>query len=197
MPQVHLEPLIPDRVDEAAAVLGRAFVTNPLHEAAFGRHEEARNRTFFRRLLRLLRGPKIVAFDGERIVGAMHWSRSDECQMHNAAKLSLVPFMLRAFGVVTSVRLATWFGLWARHDKSTSVHLHLGPIGVDPSSQGLRIGGRLMDRFCTEVDRTKTAGYLETDRPSNVGFYQRFGFEVLKEIEVLGVKNWLMWRVPK
>jgi len=131
MPQVHLEPLIPDRVDEAAAVLGRAFVTNPLHEAAFGRHEEARNRTFFRRLLRLLRGPKIVAFDGERIVGAMHWSRSDECQMHNAAKLSLVPFMLRAFGVVTSVRLATWFGLWARHDKSTSVHLHLGPIGAE------------------------------------------------------------------
>jgi ribosomal protein S18 acetylase RimI-like enzyme len=197
MDRVHLEPLIPARVDDTADMLARAFVTNPLHEATFGHAAVERNRSFFRRLLRVLRGPTVIAFDGDRIVGAVHWSRSDECRMHASDKLSLVPFMLRAFGVTASVRLAAWFGLWARHDEATSVHLHLGPIGVDPGSQGLRIGGRLAERFCTEVDRTRTAGYLETDRPGNVGFYQRFGFEVMKEIEVLGVKNWLMWRAPR
>lgn len=197
MAGIHLEPLIRERVDEAADVLARAFVTNPLHEATFGRHAEERNRLFFRRLLRRLRGPKLVAFDGERVVGAIHWARSDECRMHTGEKLSLVPFMLGAFGVAASVRLAAWFGLWARHDETTAVHLHLGPVGVDPEARGLRVGGRLLERFCTEVDRTKTAGYLETDRPGNVGFYQHFGFEVMKEIEVLGLKNWLMWRPPR
>ena len=197
MGQVHLEPLIPERVDEAAGVLARAFGTNPLHEATFGRDQFHRNHSFFRRLLRILRGPRLVAFDGARIVGVIHWSRSTECQVSGTERLALVPFMLRAFGTVASVRLASWFGLWARHDPKDAVHLHLGPIGVEPDSQGLRIGGRLMERFCTEVDRTRTAGYLETDRPSNVGFYQHYDFEVMKEIDVLGVKNWLMWRAPK
>jgi predicted N-acetyltransferase YhbS len=197
MDSVHLEPLIADRIDETADMLARAYMTNPLHVAAFGEHEEARNRSFFRRLLRTLRGPTLIAFDGNRIVGAIHWSRSTDCRLRASEKLLLVPFMLRAFGLATSVRLASWFGLWARHDPADVPHLHLGPMGVDPDSRGIRVGGRLMERFCAEVDRTKTAGYAETDRPANVDFYRHFGFEVMKEIEVMGVRNWLVWRAPK
>ena len=197
METVHLEPLIADRIDETADMLARAYMTNPMHVATFGEHEEGRNRAFFRRLLRILRGPSLIAFDRNRIVGAVHWSRSTDCQVRRTQKLLLAPFMLRAFGLAASIRLASWFGLWAQHDPVDSVHLHLGPIGVDPDSRGLRIGGRLMERFCTEVDRTKTAGYAETDRQGNVDFYRHFGFEVMKEIEVMGVQNWLLWRAPK
>ncbi|HEX5817479.1 MAG TPA: GNAT family N-acetyltransferase [Gemmatimonadales bacterium] len=197
MDSVHLEPLIADRIDETADMLARAYLTNPLHVATFGEDGESRNRSFFRRLLRTLRGPTLIAFDGNRIVGAIHWSRSTDCQVRTSEKLLLAPFMLRAFGLAASVRLASWFGLWARHDPANVPHLHLGPVGVDPDSRGIRIGGRLMERFCTEVDRTKTAGYAETDRQGNVDFYRHFGFEVMKEIEVMGVRNWLMWRAPK
>lgn len=194
---MHLEPLIADRIDETADMLARAYLTNPLHVATFGEDGESRNRSFFRRLLRTLRGPTLIAFDGNRIVGAIHWSRSTDCQVRTSEKLLLAPFMLRAFGLAASVRLASWFGLWARHDPADVPHLHLGPVGVDPDSRGIRIGGRLMERFCAEVDRTKTAGYAETDRQGNVDFYRHFGFEVMKEIEVMGVRNWLMWRAPK
>ena len=197
MSQVHLEPLIADRIDETADMLARAYMTNPLHVATFGEHEEWRNQAFFRRLLRTMRGPTVIAFDGNRIVGAVHWSRSSDCQMRTSEKMLLLPFMLRAFGLRTSIRLASWFGLWARHDPVDAVHLHLGPMGVDPDARGIRIGGRLMERFCAEVDRTKTAGYAETDRQNNIAFYQHFGFEVMKEIEVMGMRNWLMWRAPK
>lgn len=194
---MHLEPLIADRIDETADMLARAYLTNPLHVVTFGEDGESRNRSFFRRLLRTLRGPTLIAFDGNRIVGAIHWSRSTDCQVRTSEKLLLAPFMLRAFGLAASVRLASWFGLWARHDPADVPHLHLGPVGVDPDSRGIRIGGRLMERFCAEVDRTKTAGYAETDRQGNVDFYRHFGFEVMKEIEVMGVRNWLMWRAPK
>jgi hypothetical protein len=37
--------------------------------------------------------------------------------------------------------------------------------------------------------RTATSGYLETDRPENVAFYQRFGFEVTHEMPVLGTRT--------
>jgi hypothetical protein len=48
--------------------------------------------------------------------------------------------------------------------------------------------------YCEDLDRTATSGYLETDRPENVAFYQRFGFEVKEEIPILGTPNFLMRR---
>ena len=39
--------------------------------------------------------------------------------------------------------------------------------------------------------------YLETDKPENVSFYQRFGFEVTEEAQVLGIPNWFMLRRPR
>jgi hypothetical protein len=51
-----------------------------------------------------------------------------------------------------------------------------------------------MERYCAELDRTGTAGHLETDRPENLRFYEHFGFETTGEITVLGVRDYLMWR---
>ena len=39
--------------------------------------------------------------------------------------------------------------------------------------------------------------YLETDKEINVGFYERFGFEVVSKEEVLGTPNWFMLRRPE
>ena len=52
-----------------------------------------------------------------------------------------------------------------------------------------------MTLYCEDLDRTAISGYLETDRPENVSFYRRFGFEVTDEIPVLGVPNFLMQRL--
>ncbi len=41
---------------------------------------------------------------------------------------------------------------------------------------------------------TGEVGYLETDRPQNVAFYRRFGFETTREVPVPGVTNYFMSR---
>jgi hypothetical protein len=51
-----------------------------------------------------------------------------------------------------------------------------------------------MERYLEQLDRSGEEGYLETDRPENVTFYARFGFETVAEIPVLGVPNYLMVR---
>jgi len=48
--------------------------------------------------------------------------------------------------------------------------------------------------FCARMDAAGEAAYLETDKPANVRFYERFGFEVVGEQRVLGVPNWFMLR---
>ena len=44
------------------------------------------------------------------------------------------------------------------------------------------------------MDAGRSAAYLETDKAENVTFYQRFGFRVTAQEDVLGVPNWFMLR---
>ena len=52
----------------------------------------------------------------------------------------------------------------------------------------------MMRVFCARMDAAGEDAYLETDKPVNVGFYERFGFEVVGEEDVLDVPNWFMLR---
>ena len=38
------------------------------------------------------------------------------------------------------------------------------------------------------------SGFLETDKAENVAFYRRFGFEVVREVEVIGTTTFFMAR---
>ena len=45
------------------------------------------------------------------------------------------------------------------------------------------------------IDGTGEAAYLESTNPANVGFYERFGFRVMDEIDVPGSSPvTTMWR---
>jgi len=90
-------------------------------------------------------------------------------------------------------RKSVWFKEWAEHDP-VEQHWHLGPIGVLPNHQGLGIGSILMERFCKEVDACRAKAYLETDLDKNVRFYEKFGFKVVSESEIFGVRNRYMLR---
>ena len=81
--------------------------------------------------------------------------------------------------------------------RSCQRHWHLGPLVVDTHLQGMGVGGRLMQVFCAQIDAAREDAYLETDKPENVTFYERFGFEVIGEQKVFGVINYFMLRRPE
>jgi GNAT superfamily N-acetyltransferase len=188
-----IEPFTSEMTPEAARMLARAFVTNPLHVSAFGASQLAKNEAFFRTGLAAMKGTKLVALDGSRIVGLVHWVGSPGCQFSGVEKLRMMPAMLSGFGLRSAGRVGSWLGAWAKHDPA-GPHVHLGPIGVAPDAQGRHIGHRLMERYCEAQDRSQASGYLETDRPENVDFYARFGFAVSDQESVLGVTNYFMRR---
>jgi predicted N-acetyltransferase YhbS len=86
-----------------------------------------------------------------------------------------------------------WFTRWSHLDPD-EFHVHLGPIGVAPESQGRGVGTALMQRYIDHLDQEKAAGYLETDRTENVEFYKRFGFVVRRNEDLIGAPIWYMWR---
>jgi ribosomal protein S18 acetylase RimI-like enzyme len=196
MASIHIEALIPDMAPQACRVLAQAFVTNPLNAAAFGPSQLARNEAFFRVGLAAMKGTKLVATDGSQILGLIHWVHSPACQFSGLEQLRMAPAMVKGVGLGPALRVASWQSSWSKHDPSRP-HVHLGPLGVSPEAQGQHLGHRLMEHYCEALDRTGDSGYLETDRPENVNFYRRFGFEVTDEVRVLGIANYLMWRKAK
>jgi ribosomal protein S18 acetylase RimI-like enzyme len=63
-------------------------------------------------------------------------------------------------------------------------HWFLPVIGVDPSCQSRGYGSALLERSLAAVDADHRVAYLEASNPRSVPLYQRFGFEVIDEIQV-------------
>jgi ribosomal protein S18 acetylase RimI-like enzyme len=187
----------PDLTDATVDLLARAFAKNPIHLAAFGADLVIeRNRAFFKVGLSLFRGRRLVVVEGSRILGFMHWVESPGCKFSAGQRLGLVPTMLRGFGIKSTLRVGSWLSAWATNDHD-SAHWHFGPIGVDPETQGKGAGRLLMNVFCSALDEGSVLGFLETDQEENVGFYKKFGFEIVKEVEVIGAKTYFMTRVGR
>jgi ribosomal protein S18 acetylase RimI-like enzyme len=193
MSRIVITPLTTEQTETAIGVLARAFVTNPLHIAAFGPSRVDSNEAFFRVGLAAMKGEKFVASDGQNILGVAHWVDSPACQYSAVEKLRMMPRMVGGLGVGSALKVISWVATWSRHDP-IEPHSHLGPIAVDPGAQGRHIGGMLMEKYCAELDWSGIAGYLETDRPENVGFYERFGFVVTETAKAIGVETYFMRR---
>ena len=76
-------------------------------------------------------------------------------------------------------------------------HVHVGPVGVEPGVQGLGVGGAMLGAICGRLDADGEVAWLETDKPENVVFYRRHGFDVAVEERRLGFPIWFMRRTPR
>jgi len=185
--------------EEVALVLSKANIMLPNSLALWGgQGEEERKRmeTAFR--IVNLEDPRtytVVARQGDRIIGALCAIRSPHCQVSFLDGIKLFPrlasVMQGRFLRSLQIQLAG-----ARVDPNET-HWHLGPIGVLPDCQGFGAGTLLVEKVCEMLDDRQEPGYLETDR-LRVALHQELsGFKIIKEIEILGVKNYCLWREPK
>ncbi len=172
---------------------------NPLHVAAYGDDPERR----LRRHARLVRGlftafpaqQPICAIRKSTLVGVTGMAPVGTCQATATQRLRLLPSVV-GLGPRRAGRLARWISNWTKRDLDEA-HVHLGPLAVDAHLQGQGIGSLIMREHCRRLYAAGEVGYLETDKPENVRFYERFGFDVIGAQPVLGVANWFMRREPQ
>jgi ribosomal protein S18 acetylase RimI-like enzyme len=196
---IEVRDLRPEEVPEAVGVLARGMRDNPVHVAAYGDDPEHRLRCH----ARLMRGvfrvfsaqQPICAIRDGTLVGVTGVAPAGTCQPSATQRLRLLPGVV-ASGPRTAARVSSWISSWAKRDPDEA-HVHLGPLAVDAHLQGQGIGSLIMQEHCRRLDGARDVGYLETDKPENVRFYKRFGFEVLGKEPVIGVPNWFMRREPR
>jgi GNAT superfamily N-acetyltransferase len=72
----------------------------------------------------------------------------------------------------------------------------VGMLGVLPVLQGKGMGGALLDHAATiaQADSVARGVCLATEDEKNVGYYRRFGYEVVGEAQVGDVHTWCLFR---
>lgn len=198
--EVKLGQLRRTDLSPAALILSRAMCDSPLKVRVFAIADAERRRqaleTFFRPVLFGLhrrRGLLFGAYRKNELVGICGVARPGFCQPAILEKLRLLPAIVLGNPPGVTLRVRNWARAWADRDYA-GPHWHLGPVAIDPCVQGQGIGSALLTAFCAHMDAYQEVAYLETDRPANVHFYQKFGFAVIAEADVLGVPNWFMYR---
>ena len=195
----ELRPLCRYEMHEAADLLGRGMCQNPANVRAFGIADPERRRStlqrFFLPVLRRLcsQGVVLGAFSKPALVGVCAMARPGLCQPALWEKLKALPAVVLHSPLGTAMRVLHWTSAWASRDP-IAPHWHLGPVAVAPELQGRGIGRTMLEEVCARLDGCCMLSYLETDKRENVSFYQKFGFVVTGEADVLGIRNWFMSR---
>jgi ribosomal protein S18 acetylase RimI-like enzyme len=180
---------------QVAKVLSIAMLSNPIHIAVLRGQGEVERQylgTMFLRMLKDRPGDVFVTKHDGTIVGVLRSYKCHGSQRSQAQARQKLKVDERDLGDVDA-RMKHWSNSWdERHPWAE--HRHLGPIGVLPQFQRQGLGSKMMERFCAEVDSKNEAAFLETDRLTNVRFYEKYRFRTVDESLIFGVKNFFMWR---
>jgi GNAT superfamily N-acetyltransferase len=81
-------------------------------------------------------------------------------------------------------------------NKPKQPHFYVNVLGVDPHSQGMGIGSKLLEHIHILSDRhSNSSGVaLDTQTEANVAYYQNFGYQASSTENLEGVKFWFMFR---
>jgi ribosomal protein S18 acetylase RimI-like enzyme len=199
-PKVAL--LFPGQDREAAAMLGRAFVDDPLISAIVGDAPASDRIRRMTGLFSVILGTH--RRDGQPVVGVIEEGRVAGAAIIEAAHpagtiatavagLPFMPAMLKAVGPQGVRRALTALDKVVRN-RPPEPHIYLYVLGVEPAMQGRHCGVAMLNYLREQAMlRPDLIGvYLETATAANVAYYTKAGYETVGEIAPLGVRVWRM-----
>ena len=195
--------LFPHQYEEAAQILGLAFVDDPLIKAIIP-PGDAQERV--RRMSGLFR--VILAghrHDGQPVLGVMNEGRVAAAAVVEHLfqpigaltavlhSLTHLPAMLQATGFSGLLRAVNVLDILTRN-RPPRPHLYLNILGVEPTLQRRHYGVAILNFLRDQASlRSDLEGvYLETATEANVAYYSHVGYRVIGEINPLGVRMWRM-----
>ncbi len=182
----------------AVQLLSNAMRDDPMHQVVFGpdpEHRVVRLSRFFDAQLAEMAETPLAAWEDGRLVGFLTMAPPGTCWPPLLARLRMACRLLTP-NLAEMWRLHRWASAWEARDLHER-HWHLGPVAVATDRQRCGIGSQLLQRFCERMDQLGEVAFLETDRPDNLRFYGRQGFELTNQLDVMGVRGWWMRRSPR
>jgi ribosomal protein S18 acetylase RimI-like enzyme len=194
-------PVREDACQEAANVLGRAFIDNPIPVAIFQElpeieHQKRINVAFAADLEICAKiGKPLLIKEKDSVVAVAVIYHPGSYPMPFMNQISLLIKVIWGAGFYGLGRWMTYLlEIEKLHPKQP--HYYMEYLGVEPAYQGKGLGSALLKMLTEKADTEQMGCYLENANPRNNPLYHRFGFETINEKDIIGVHNWFMWRTP-
>ena len=194
-------PVRDDTYQEAANVLGHAFIDNPIPVAIFQELPEVERQK--RITVAFAADLEICAKIGKPLLIKENDNVVTVAVIYHPGSYP-IPFINQISLLIKIIWGAGFYGLgrWMTylleieklHPKQP--HYYLEYLGVEPAYQGKGLGSALLKLLTEKADTEQMGCYLENANPRNNPLYHRFGFETINEKDIIGVHNWVMWRTP-
>lgn len=190
--------ITPELVRGAAQAVADGFFDNEIWTWTLRRDWQRRRLLprHYRAMIRHVYAPRSAAWTTPGTEGASLWF--PPCTLNLSARerlaevLSLVPEGADCFR-----RALRWEELITEHHPSEP-HWYLQTLSIQPAAQRRGFGTALIEPGLERADADEVGVFLETQRRSNIPYYNRFGFELTDEVGLHDSPPlWLMWRPPR
>lgn len=142
-------------------------------------------------------GAEVVRDATGALVGAALWGPPGQWHASTWRQLVMLPGLFRALGRRMAMAGEASERMQRMHPAEP--HWYLATLGCAPAARGRGFGHALLRSRLERCDAEGMPAYLESSKPENVAYYERFGFVLVGEISLGkgGPAVWPMWREPK
>ena len=189
-----------DRLAEAAA---DAYKDYPLHNwLTNGKYDPVASRLIMQITLRTMTEDAVIYADSEEMNGFAVWlpfgftgSKTLPFLLNGGLKLILHA----GPGIIGRLLTFESYAMNLKKAFTDNFDWYLYNLSIKKDAQGKGIASKLMRPMLQFCDDEKMQAYLETNKGTNVGMYQHFGFELMREelIPKTPVTHYAMVRAPK
>ena len=186
MPIHTIMQLKEHQVAAVSESLAKAFMSDPLQTYTFPDEEERRQKSPDHFNVFLQFGLKFgEVYVSENREGAVVWLRPNETDITpekaEQGGLAKLPEILGEAAANRFFSVLEFIAPFHKQDVPEP-HWYVMVVGVDPAHQGKGLGSALLAPILQQASADNYPVYLETAQPSNVFFYQKLGFSVIREV---------------
>lgn len=188
-----------------AATLSSAFLNDPYFLYCFGNKLDKRYERLVNLHLHLIKfalwnGCSIHTDKAERAVAIWFTPETVSDLLRNSETPSLILSTVRCFGISGAARLIQSSKKYERKHPTHINHAYLWILGTHQNAQGKGLASKVLSSMLKKCDERHLPAYLESTNSSNIGFYKKHRFHVIRTMVDLGKgcpPITLMWREPQ
>ena len=190
-------------LDRLAQVAADAYRDYPLHNwFAKGKYDAKASELLMRVTLKSMSEDSIIYADSEEMNGFAAWvpfgfKGTEALPFLRNGGLRL--FLYTGLGFVGRLLAYEKYAMNLKKEFTDHYDWYLFNLSIKKDAQGKGIASKLMRPMLRFCDDERMVAYLETNKASNVGLYQHYGFDLMREdlIPKSPVTHYAMVRSPK
>ena len=190
-------------LDRLAQVAADAYRDYPLHNwFTKGKYDTKASELLMRVTLKSMSEESIIYADSEEMNGFAAWvpfgfKGTEALPFLRNGGLRL--FLYTGLGFVGRLLAYEKYAMNLKKEFTDHYDWYLFNLSIKKDAQGKGIASKLMRPMLRFCDDERMVAYLETNKASNVGLYQHYGFDLMREelIPKSPVTHYAMVRSPK